>query len=76
MPYDPLIADRLRNVLPNFELRPGEEIREIKMFSGLCFTLNKKMLIGVSSYPASQCSLAICVTHVMQLVAFRSSVVK
>lgn len=47
MAIDEELAGRIRGVLDRFELRDGEEIGEIKMFGGLCFTLNRKMLIGV-----------------------------
>lgn len=47
MAYDLELAERLRRVLPFLELASGEEIGETKMFGGLCFTLNGKMLVGV-----------------------------
>ena len=47
MPYDPNLADRLREILPLIKLKDGEALGETKMFGGLCFTLNGKMLIGI-----------------------------
>lgn len=42
MPYNETIAERLRDVL-----RQRVEIREQRMFGGLCFMLNGNMLCGV-----------------------------
>lgn len=42
MPYDPELAQRMREVLQS---RDG--IKEIKMFGGYCWTLNGNMLCGV-----------------------------
>lgn len=47
MAYDPEIAERLRAVVPQYLLKEGEVITETKMFGGICFTLNGKMLIGI-----------------------------
>lgn len=47
MPHDEALADRIRTVLAGFPLKEGEELGEIKMFGGLCFCINRKMLIGV-----------------------------
>lgn len=47
MPYNSDLADRLRQVLQSLKLREGEELGETKMFGGLCFTLNGKMLMGI-----------------------------
>ena len=47
MPYDPHLADQIRAALPALALREGETLGETKMFGGLCFTLNGKMLIGI-----------------------------
>lgn len=47
MPYNADLADRLRQVLPALTLNESEELGETKMFGGLCFTLNGKMLIGI-----------------------------
>ena len=47
MAYDEAVADRFRSVLLGLELREGESLGETKMFGGLCFTLNGKMLIGI-----------------------------
>lgn len=48
MPYDETMAERIRLALTSFPLRPGEEVGEIKMFGGLCFTLGRKMFVGVT----------------------------
>ena len=42
MPYDEYLADRLRALLAG---RP--EVRERKMFGGLCFMLNGNMACGI-----------------------------
>ncbi len=42
MAYDPLLADRVRR-----ELRHVEQVAEIKMFGGLCFTVSGNMCCGV-----------------------------
>lgn len=47
MAYDTDLADRIRSVIPALKLAEGEIIGEKKMFGGLCFTLNGKMLVGV-----------------------------
>lgn len=47
MPYNPDLADRVRQALSSFDVLPGETLEEKKMFGGLCFTLNGKMLVGV-----------------------------
>ena len=49
MPYNPDLADRLRQVLQSLDLKEGEELGETKMFGGLCFTLNRKMLLGIDN---------------------------
>lgn len=49
MPYDLDQADRLRQVLQSLKLNEGEELGEMKMFGGLCFTLNRKMLLGIDN---------------------------
>lgn len=49
MPYDPHLADRIESLLPGLNLLPEEEIGKLKMFGGLCFSLNKKMLVGVTN---------------------------
>lgn len=47
MPYDTALADNIRKALPRLPLNEGEVLAEKKMFGGLCFTLNGKMLMGV-----------------------------
>lgn len=47
MAYDEDTADRIRGLLGQLCLRPEDVLGEIKMFGGLCFTLNGKMLTGV-----------------------------
>lgn len=47
MAYHAELAERLRRVLSQLAQQPGEELGEKKMFGGLCFTLNGKMLIGI-----------------------------
>lgn len=49
MPYDADFAERLRQVLQSLDLNEGEELGETKMFGGLCFTLNGKMLMGIDN---------------------------
>ncbi len=36
-------------MLPRLPLTPDEVLAELKMFGGVCFTLNGKMLAGVSA---------------------------
>lgn len=47
MAYDPEIAERLRVVVPQYALKEGETVSESKMFGGICYMLNGKMLIGI-----------------------------
>ena len=47
MSYDIDLADRIRGVIQGLNLQADEHIGEKKMFGGLCFTLNEKMLVGV-----------------------------
>ena len=47
MAYDQSIAERIRNAIAALELLPGEATAETKMFGGLCFTLNRKMVVGI-----------------------------
>ena len=47
MPYNPEIAQRMRQVLSRLSLKDGEVLGEKRMFGGLCFTLNDKMLVGI-----------------------------
>jgi TfoX/Sxy family transcriptional regulator of competence genes len=47
MPYDPKLVDTLRKLVPLVELHQDESITEMKMFGGICFCLNRKMLAGV-----------------------------
>jgi TfoX/Sxy family transcriptional regulator of competence genes len=47
MAYDEKKADRIRLALSQLRWLPDEHLAERKMFGGLCFTLNGKMLIGV-----------------------------
>lgn len=47
MPAEPELADRVRAALPSLGLKDGETLAESRMFGGLCFTLNGKMLAGV-----------------------------
>lgn len=47
MAFDEAIAAKVRSAMAGMELRPGEERGEMKMFGGLCFTLNRKMVVGV-----------------------------
>lgn len=42
MPYDQQLAERVRSKLEN-----KDEISEIKMFGGICFTLRGNMVCGV-----------------------------
>jgi hypothetical protein len=49
MPYNTDLADRLRQVLQSLNLNEGEQLGETKMFGGLCFTLNGKMLMGIDN---------------------------
>jgi hypothetical protein len=48
MAYDLAQAERIREVLGRLPLEPDERLGEMKMFGGLCFSLNGKMLVGVS----------------------------
>lgn len=48
MPYSVELAEIIRRILPSLSLKPDEMISEKKMFGGLCFTLNGKMLIGIN----------------------------
>ena len=43
MPYDELLADRLRTLLNSKKTSP----KEIKMMGGLCFMIDNKMLAGI-----------------------------
>ncbi|MEO6915818.1 MAG: TfoX/Sxy family protein [Chitinophagaceae bacterium] len=45
MPYDPKLADRIREYLSHF---PALEIEEKKMFGGLAFMVNGKMCVNAS----------------------------
>jgi TfoX/Sxy family transcriptional regulator of competence genes len=47
MPYNEEQAEKLRAALKRLSLNPGEDLSEKKMFGGLCFLLNGKMLMGV-----------------------------
>lgn len=47
MPINLELAERVRAVLPLLRLRDNESLGETKMFGGLCFTLNGKMLVGI-----------------------------
>lgn len=47
MAYDVALGERVRTALEHFPLLPGESLGETKMFGGLCFTLNGKMLVGI-----------------------------
>ncbi|OJU64702.1 MAG: hypothetical protein BGO01_18850 [Armatimonadetes bacterium 55-13] len=47
MAFDAELAERVRGVLEQFPLEAGESWGEIKMFGGLCFTLNGKMTVGL-----------------------------
>lgn len=47
MPCDEQIANRVRDALANSKAAEGLKLGEIKMFGGLCFTLEKKMVAGV-----------------------------
>ncbi len=47
MPYDPELVARLRPIVMGIELAETEELTERKMFGGICFALNGKMLSGV-----------------------------
>jgi hypothetical protein len=49
MPYNADLADRIRQLLRNLKLEEGEALGETKMFGGLCFTLNRKMLMGIDN---------------------------
>jgi TfoX/Sxy family transcriptional regulator of competence genes len=46
--YDDPIADRVAAALERLPLQPGESLGAIRMFGGLCFTLNGKMLAGTA----------------------------
>jgi len=48
MAYDEQIASEVRRALSRLVRQPDEEIDTVRMFGGLCFTLNKKMLVGVA----------------------------
>ncbi len=48
MAYDEGTAEHIRQVLTTVRLEPGEELSESKMFGGICFSLNKKMLVGIA----------------------------
>lgn len=48
MAYDEGTAQHIRDVLKSFALLPNEELSESKMFGGICFSLNKKMLVGIA----------------------------
>ena len=43
MPYDELLADRIRNTLADKRV----EAREMKMMGGLCFMVDEKMCVGI-----------------------------
>jgi len=47
MAYDEAIVARVRAAMAEIELGPAEERGEMKMFGGICFTLNGKMVVGV-----------------------------
>lgn len=47
MAYDLVAAERIRGVLDRLPLLPNEITGELRMFGGLCFSLNGKMLVGV-----------------------------
>ena len=47
MAFDPDTVERVRLVLERLPLRADEATGEIRMFGGLCFTLNGKMLVGI-----------------------------
>ncbi|HEX5322202.1 MAG TPA: TfoX/Sxy family protein [Capsulimonadaceae bacterium] len=47
MSYDEEQAEKIRRTLKRLPLDQGEELSERKMFGGLCFLLNGKMLMGV-----------------------------
>jgi hypothetical protein len=47
MAYDVALGERVRAALAQFPLLAGETLGETKMFGGLCFTLNGKMLVGI-----------------------------
>lgn len=47
MAWDPGQEAQIRAGLEHFQALPGEVVGEKKMFGGLCFTLNDKMLVGV-----------------------------
>lgn len=48
MAFDEAKADRIRSLLPQLDLDHAEVTGEKRMFGGLCFTLNGKMLAGVA----------------------------
>lgn len=43
MPYDPEVADRVRDALAS-----REDVREVKMFGGLAFMVDERMVVCVS----------------------------
>ena len=47
MAWDEKQEVQIREALELVKFRDGEELGQIKMFGGLCFTLNKKMMVGV-----------------------------
>lgn len=47
MAYDLELAELLRRVIVHVPVNDSEMIVETKMFGGLCFTLNGKMLVGI-----------------------------
>ncbi|MBS1713165.1 MAG: TfoX/Sxy family protein [Armatimonadetes bacterium] len=47
MPFDPQDAERVKRALSRLPLLHGEVTSEKKMFGGLCFLQNGKMLLGV-----------------------------
>lgn len=47
MAWDEKQEAQVREALALVQFRDGEELGQIKMFGGLCFTLNGKMMVGV-----------------------------
>jgi hypothetical protein len=56
MPFDELIADRIRRVLDE----KGTVFSEKKMFSGICFMVDDKMLCGTHIDKKSGDSVLLC----------------
>ncbi len=47
MPYDPVLAERIRNSLEAFPATVRADMTQKKMFGGLAFLLRGKMTVGI-----------------------------